>query len=120
MNIVLPLPPGINRTYGVGINRSGSSVMYKNTSAKLWEEEAGWTLKKVWHEKPMEGPVEMEIHWFYKDDRDIDAGLKLLLDLFQKQGVYLDDRQVRKITNMTIDEDRTNPRVEVTINKIYG
>lgn len=67
---------------------------------------------------PFIGEVQLEIAWYYKEDRDIDAGLKLLLDLLQKQQVYFDDRQVRRITNMTIQPDPKNPRVEVTINEI--
>lgn len=89
--------------------------MYKNSKATDWETEAGWVIRSKWRTKPLEGPVELEIAWFYRVDRDIDAGLKLLLDLLQKQQVYLNDRQVRKITNMTIQEDKKNPRVEVTI-----
>lgn len=118
MKFTLPLPPSINRTYGVGQRKNGTSAMYKQKKATDWETEAGWTIRTKHHGKPLEGPVQLEIAWFYNVDRDIDAGLKLLLDLLQKQQVYLNDRQVRRITNMTIAQDKENPRVEVEINEI--
>ena len=116
MKFTLPLPPCINQTYGV--SRNGYQAMFKKRPVKNWEFVAGWEVKRQWKGKPLDGPVSLEIHWFYKNDRDIDAGLKVLLDLFQKQSVYLNDGQVRRITNMTIDEDKKNPRVEVEINEI--
>lgn len=118
MKFILPLPLSINRTYGVGKKRDGSATMFKNEKATDWETEAGWMIRAKHPGKPLEGPVQLEIEWFYKVDRDIDAGLKLLLDLLQKQRVYLDDRQVRRINKMTIQPDPKNPRVEVTINEI--
>lgn len=124
MKYILPLPPSINQTYGIG--GFGKTVMYKRKPVKDWETTAGWEIKHQYMKLkktklevyPLSGDVQMEIHWFYRINRDIDAGLKVLLDLFQKQNIYLNDRQVRKITNMTIERDSKNPRVEVELCEI--
>lgn len=114
MKITLPLPPSINRTYGV--SRTGDHAMYKRKPVKDWEFTAGWEVKRQ-HPgiRPFEKPVKMGIHWFYSYDRDIDAGFKVLLDLFEKQRVYLNDRQVREIMYIRISKDLKDPRVEVEL-----
>ncbi len=116
MKFVLPLPPSINATYGV--SRTGEHPMYKKKEVKDWEFTAGWEIKRFTTGKPLHftGPVEVGITWFYKHDRDIDNGMKVLLDLFEKQQIYKNDRQVRRITHIDIFEDKVNPRVEVEIN----
>ena len=117
MKFTLPLPPPINQTYGV--NRNSNNPLYKRQPVKDWEEEAGWAVKiqqgSQKGTKTFTGPVRMSIYWYIAHGRDIDAGLKVLLDLFQKQQVYLNDRQVKKITHMEVVEDKINPRCEVEL-----
>lgn len=118
MKITLPLPPSINRTYGV--NRTGVHPMFKRPIVKEWETEAGYAiLRQVKKSQiPFIGPVSIGIKWFYAINRDIDAGLKVLLDVFEKQNVVSNDRQFRRITGIDIAEDKENPRVEVEINNL--
>lgn len=111
---VLPLPPPINQTYG-GNNEGG---LYKKKLATDWEEEAGWIAKMQW--KSPKIPFvhcQIGIHFFYRNDRDIDAGIKILLDLFQSIGLYLNDKAVRRFTHVDISEDKIDPRVEVEISE---
>ncbi len=87
---------------------------------KDWEKEAGFAIivqRKGAH-IPLKGSVSFGITWCYKIDRDIDAGLKVLLDLFEKQGIVQNDRQFRRCNYMEIYEDKSDPRVEVEINEI--
>lgn len=109
------MPPGINRTYGV--STTGDRHLYKKEKATDWEYEAGQQVMIQWRggRKPFPDQVQVGLHFYYKHDIDIDAGLKIVLDLLQKQGVYINDRQVRRITGIDIDEDASNPRVEVTV-----
>lgn len=118
MKFTLPLPPSINRTYGV--NRNAEFPMYKRKVVKDWEFTAGWDIKRHMVGKPatFTGPVKMGITWYYDIDRDIDAGLKVLLDLFQKQLIYKNDRQVREISYIRMVQDRENPRVEVEVDSL--
>ena len=126
MILTLSLPPCINQTYGV--NRNASHPMYKRKIVKDWEFTAGWEVKKQLVEAnrfvkkngepdstPIKGDVKVGITWYYRINRDIDAGLKVLLDLLQKQNVYENDRQVREIMYIKILRDIKNPRVEVVI-----
>lgn len=119
MNFILPLPPGINRTYGINTKSEGNP-MYKKPRVRNWEDDAGFeVLRQLTPEMkkliPLKGDVEMGIRWYYKYNRDIDAGLKVLLDLFEKQNVYLNDRQVRRFKYYEIFRDPKHPRVEVEI-----
>lgn len=116
MKFTLPMPPGIDNTYGIH-----GSVMYKKALAKAWEQEAGYEIinqrnkQKIQTKLPLLNGVIMGIEWFYKYNRDIDSGLKILLDLFQKQGIYKNDMQVRRFSHYGIQPDKQNPRVEVEI-----
>ena len=116
MKITLTLPPGINKTYGV--NRNAKHPLYKKEEVKAWEVEAGYQVKQAVGMPEFKGYMAVGITWYYKHNRDIDAGLKVLLDLLQKQRVYLDDRQVRKIKYIDIYEDKANPRVELKISRL--
>lgn len=114
MKFILPLPPGINNTYG--LSNSGYAGMYKKKVARDWEDEAGWEIKRQYPGiKTCLNDMKIGIIWFYKYERDIDAGFKILLDLFQKQRVYKNDRQVRKVMYIDMVKDVKNPRVEVEL-----
>lgn len=118
MKFTLPLPPGINRTYGVSTTRE--HAMYKRKPVKDWEFTAGWEIKRQYagQVETYTEPVKMGIHWYYKYNRDIDAGLKVLLDLFEKQQIYENDRLVREIMYIRITKDTKHPRVEVEVNSL--
>lgn len=113
MKFILPMPPSINNTYG--ISRRGQ--MFKKNFVVAWEEEAGYEIiKQKRGQTAVEptGPVKISVVWFYKRERDIDASIKVLLDLFQKQQVYLNDKQVKDL-HLKMFQDKENPRVEVDI-----
>lgn len=118
MKFILPMPPGINKTYGV--TSAGNHHMYKHKVVRDWEETAGWEVKRQnsFHRAVFSGPVQVGIKWFYKRDRDIDSGIKVLFDLFERQGIYRNDRQIRKVTYIDIEQDKNNPRVEVEISEM--
>lgn len=119
MRFILPLPPSINQTYGV--NRNAEFPMYKRQKVKDWEEAAGWDILQQKDKSlsfPLTGTIAMGVVWYYKDDRDVDAGLKVLLDVFQKFNIYKNDRQVRRILGIDIFEDKANPRAEVFLEEL--
>lgn len=112
MIFTIPLPPhGINRTYGV----SKSGKWYKKTEIKVWEDEAGWEIKRQWNKKTIKNPCSVSIKIYFPLDKhpDIDAYLKLVLDIFQNVGVISNDRLVYKMEVQKI-LDSGNPHVEVT------
>lgn len=109
MIITLSLPPPLNQTY-----RTVKGYVYKTRAARDWEQEADWAIRKSWKGKPMEGNVTMTVRLFLKRDRDLDASLKLLFDLLEKQRVYKNDRQVKELHVCKL-EDKDWPRCEVTV-----
>jgi len=116
MKFTLPLPPGINSTYGISKNRH----MYKKEIARSWEQDVGWIIHLVNLDKRLEEPtgdIVVEIKWYVKRPRDIDAGIKILLDIFQKQGVYENDKQVKEL-HVYNRVDKERPRVEVSIENL--
>lgn len=115
MRFILPLPPPINQTYGV--NRSGKFPFYKKTKVRDWEKEAGQMINIQWVGKrniDNVSPVKLIVIWYFKNNRDIDAGLKSLLDLLQKQYLYKNDTQVYELL-VYKNKDLENPRCEVEI-----
>lgn len=118
MIFTLTLPPSINRTYGV--SRMGKIPFYKRKPVKDWEFIAGWEVKRQYtgKRKILTGKISMKIKFFFTRNRDIDSGLKVLLDLFQKQDIYLNDKQVIELI-VNKYQDLEKPRVEVEINEVY-
>ena len=111
MKFILTMPPSINATY----KTSGEGGFYKSQKAHDWTEEAGYAVKKQRiGRRIITGSVIVTISWFYKKNRDIDAGMKLLLDLLQKQDIYKDDIQIQEMA-VHKEQDTLNPRVEVEV-----
>ena len=107
MKITLPLPTSINATY-----RSGNGHYWKSDEARIWEATAMFAYAKQAKQlKPVDGNVILEIKFFLKRDRDIDSGLKILLDFLQGR-FYENDRQVQELDVVKF-VDKENPRVEV-------
>lgn len=109
MKFELPLPPPLNSVYKMGKGR-----YYKDQKARDWEEEVGYTLKQ---EKPLKGPLSVDITMFLKVDRDIDSSLKLVLDVMATVGVYENDKQIEYLT-VSKTRDKSKPRLEVAVSQI--
>jgi len=110
MIFTIDLPVPTNRAYATNRGR-----WYKTAECKAWEIKAGWVIKQSWKKKPLEGRVVVDIWFIFKDDRrDIDGGIKPVLDLLQRQGVYKNDRQV---WDMPVHKrfDKEFPRCEVEV-----
>ena len=114
MKLILPMPPSINQTYGIS-----RFSMYKRKPVKDWERTAGYEIlsQRKCSKDPFTGSVIVNIEWYYNAERDIDAGIKVLLDLFQKMNIYLNDSQVHEL-HVTKCQDTMKPRVEAEINEI--
>ena len=109
MKFTLPMPPSINETYRVHGNYT-----YKTKIARDWEVEAGWAMKSIYREKhDSEADMAITLDFYFKRDRDIDSGIKILLDFLQTQ-IYKNDRQVKKL-QVTKNKDSEKPRVEIEI-----
>lgn len=116
MILTLPFPVLINKTYKTS---STGGRFYKDQSAKDWEVEAGWEIKRQWSEKPFEGDVIVVLTFYYKNDPDIDGGIKITLDLLQRQRVYINDKQVVTLL-VAKHKDSKYPRLEVFVGGKYN
>lgn len=112
MKYVLPLPPPLNQIYRAGYSKkSRRTFIYKTHEAKKWTKEAR---KKIRARKYLlEKPIEIFATFYVKRDRDVDGGIKLLLDAFEGL-VYKNDKQVEAI-HIFKEKDRERPRVEVEL-----
>jgi Holliday junction resolvase RusA-like endonuclease len=99
--------------------------MYKRQVVKDWEEAAGWEIKKQHAQSSLidkDKDICVYIDWFLERNRDIDSGIKVLLDLFQKQKVYDDDMKITKLIVTKYFKyflvDSRLPFVDITITNI--
>ena len=94
MKLKLSIPVGINQLY-----KSTKHGWYKDQKAVDWQEEAVWEilLQGKRQEKPT-GEI-VRITWFFSDKRrrDIDSGLKLLLDTLVKANILTDDSVIKRL-----------------------
>lgn len=110
--ITLPMPTSVNATY-----RTGNGNYFKTSKARDWEYDAAeWLLEQHIKQNQLKGDVYVGIEMFVKRDRDIDSGLKIVLDFLQGK-FYENDKQVKHL-NVKKYEDKVQPRVEVTIEEL--
>lgn len=121
MKFILTLPPPINQTYGVS-NKIGKSRFYKRAKVKTWEYTAGYEIKHQWvhqakRKETLLGKISITIALFHQRDRDIDASIKVVLDLLAHMRIYKNDSQVMHLL-VTKAQDLKNPRCEITIEEL--
>ena len=101
------------------IYRNRGHMRYMTKEGHAVKEGYQWEAKTQWKNEVLFGNIELAV-WLYfadKRKRDIDNYNKLLLDAMSGI-VYLDDKQIQKITIIK-GHDKKNPRIEVNIKK-YG
>jgi Holliday junction resolvase RusA-like endonuclease len=102
-------PVSSNATY----RRGKGSGFYLTQEAKAYHD-AVRLAATVYGCKPIEGPVDVELHFFFDSARpDIDGPIKGTLDALQ--GVcYANDRQVTRLVVLkSVDKER--PRVAIKV-----
>lgn len=90
--VKLDLPPALNGLYRAGIV-NGRPMVYKVKEAKKYAEYIKWRLSAI---KPQDGNVRLYLNFFFGRDRDIDSGLKVLLDALN-DVIYYDDKQITEL-----------------------
>lgn len=87
--------------------------MVKSDEARKYQTSAGWLAKAAGAEL-IDGDVALELRMYRPQKRgDLDNRLKVLLDALQGT-CYEDDGQVVEI-HAFLNDDKHNPRVEVTV-----
>ena len=106
---------------------------YKKSKAKVWEQEMMVLFQEYAPEKPMEGPISMEVAWVFpwrknekkknmeagyrpKDTRsDLDNLVKGVADVCTRLGFYKDDSQIWRLMLKKFWGD--NPGIAVRISE---
>lgn len=107
--ILKTVPPSVNRSY-----KQAGGHFYKSSEAKVAQESMAWEARKQWKGKPLVGPVSLEVDFYWPNmRRDIDSGLKSLLDALS--GIcYGDDRQIEELV-VHKHSDKEKPRAEIVV-----
>jgi Holliday junction resolvase RusA-like endonuclease len=90
--IKLDLPPALNSVYRSRIV-NGKPITYKSKESKTYTEYVRWQLNRL---RPTDQDVHLHLEFYFRRDRDIDSGLKVLLDALASV-LYHDDRQVTRL-----------------------
>jgi Holliday junction resolvase RusA-like endonuclease len=107
----LPAPPPLNSVYRSAYCH-GKLVTYKSKEAKEYALEVALRLNWM---KPSSSPCQMGIIFYYHRDRDIDSGLKVLLDAMEHR-VYENDKQIVSLSVRKVIIPKGEPqRVSVEV-----
>ena len=111
MKFKFSLPPTTNSTYrAVYSSHLKRTVFFSSYESKKWKKQAE---EVIGQQKIIENPVQVNIKWFLKFSRDIDGGIKLILDGLQGT-IIKNDSQVN-ILHIEKFKTKDNPRVEVEV-----
>ena len=92
--------------------------MFKVPKARDWEQEALALVKyKYKRRDTITGDVFCALSIFHSRDRDIDGSIKITLDLLEKAGLIVNDRQI-KFLNVQMFKVKENTRIEIEIRRI--
>ena len=105
-------PFTVNAQY---IRKKGAARYILSNEARVYGDSVGWQVKTQWHNKPLEGNLEVSFYYYFSDSRRRDHlnFNKILCDRFN-QIVWQDDSQI-KISHHYSERDEKEPRVEIFI-----
>lgn len=114
--VTLPYPPSVNAIWrNLVINGRSRTVMSKE--GKEYRKAAHAALTEAGISAPLVGEVSVELH-VYRPRKigDLDNTAKAVLDAL-KGRVFVDDSQVVEL-HMHRHDDKTHPRVEVSVSEV--
>lgn len=102
------------KTEPISVNRLYRGRRFLTVEGKEVKENMGLEAKLQWRKAIMEGPVNIEIDFYFKNSRmDIDNALKALFDCLTGV-IWKDDKQIVRL-QATKKVDKINPRIELKI-----
>ena len=90
----LPVPPSANALFTY---RAGSRQRIKTDAYRAWITEAGWGVARSGALSDRHKRVRVEIDLPFDRRRDIDNGIKPVLDLLVRHSIVKDDRWVDEL-----------------------
>lgn len=112
MNLIIPFPPSVNRIWR---QWKGRTLLSREGRAYRDEVARAWLMERV--QGFGRSPLAVDV-WAYMPDarrRDLDNLNKAALDALQRAGVFADDSQIVDLRIRRAGIDRTNPRLEITL-----
>ncbi|NPB05137.1 MAG: RusA family crossover junction endodeoxyribonuclease [Aquificae bacterium] len=78
--------------------------VFKPARVVLWEVRALWELRSQYQGSPLAGPLSVEVHFFFPDNRkrDIDNMLKTLWDVLEKARVIENDEVIHETRTVKV------------------
>lgn len=111
MKLVLPMPPSANRYW-----RNWRGAMVVSEEARAYKSNVA-KLAMAQRTRPLSGDIYVSIDVYRKQKSgDLDNRIKVVLDSLRGTA-FDDDKQVVEIHARRFD-DKSNPRVEVTIEEV--
>lgn len=100
--------------------KTGKPFIAQNARYKLYEQDAGWFLKKL--PEPISEPVNVKCVFYRDSERKVDLNnlLEAITDILVRYKVILDDnyRIVAGHDGSRVLVDKENPRTEIIITKM--
>ena len=115
MKFTLPLPPPINQTYkAVYSSRLKRTVFFMSYPAKKWKTQVEKMLALKEDKPYFESTLTMQITLYLNHQRDIDSGLKIIMDVLQGI-IYKNDSQITKLTVIKKNNKAFEPKAEIEV-----
>lgn len=98
IELELPWPPSVNHYKIMGrYNTPATKTFYADVWVKVCQENATKAVKSCF-KSTIDLEVILTLHPPDKRRRDIDNGIKLILDSLQRSGLIADDYQISRLT----------------------
>lgn len=120
VEFVIPYPPSINRTYKIGKGRFFSSDMSKKYKFNVLTKIRNYIAHGKFNGFEESDILEITFYQYpcTNHRRDIDAGIKIMLDSLQISGIFKNDYQIKKLSISIMNKVEKEAFVKVNIKTI--
>lgn len=106
--VTLPFPPSVNHYY----RSYGRGTVVISKAGKAYRDEVWLSVKRKRFGMPLVGPITLDVTLFRPDNRtrDIDNGLKAMLDALERSEVYHSDSQILELFVRLLPHSSIHPK----------
>ena len=99
----------------ISVNKCWQGRRFATKEYKEWTEQCLWELKK--YKRQVNKPYRISLIFYQNARQDIDAAIKMTLDVLVKAGLIEDDRYIMEL-NVRKIVSKENKRIEIEIEEI--